>query len=311
MSLSKEGMAMKVITLNGKRIHNNTVAAIGFFDGVHLAHKKLIQKTIELGNQKGLEKAVITFDVHPKSILFDLDYHYLTPLSRKIEIFKQFDLDYIYVIEFSKDKAKLTPSEFIELYLDGINTIVCGFDFKFGVRGSGHVDTLMSQTRFETVVIEEVTYDGYKVGSTHIRDLINSGQVDNVVEILGDYYSVRGEVIHGAKKGRMIGYPTANVDTGDYLIPKKGVYTTLTKVKDKWYGSMSSIGHNPTLNCRSDIRVESNIFDFDEEIYGDIIEIKFIKRLRDELKFTNVEALIKQIDQDKIDSLNILKNIDK
>lgn len=300
---------MEVIKLNGTRVKQNTIAAIGFFDGVHLAHKELIKKSIQIGNKKNLKKAVITFDVHPKSILFDLDYLYLTPLERKIEIFKEFDLDYIYVIEFTKEKASLTPSEFIETYLKDIDTIVCGFDFKFGVRGSGNVNTLQEDTRFKTIILNEVTFEGYKVGSTHIRDLLKSGQVDHVKEVLGDYYSVKGEVIHGAKKGRMIGYPTANVNTGNYLIPKRGVYVTLTKVKDVWYESMSSIGHNPTLNCNIDLSVESNIFNFDEEIYGEIIEIKFIKRLRDEIKFTSVEALIAKIDHDKIDSLNIFRKM--
>ncbi len=300
---------MEIIKLNGTRVNPKTVAAIGFFDGVHLAHKELINKTIEIGKKKNLKKAVITFDVHPKSILFDLEYLYLTPLMKKIEIFKEFDLDYIYVIEFSKEKASLHPLEFIESYLNGIDTIVCGFDFKFGVRGSGNIKTLQADSRFKTIIINEVTYEGYKVGSTHIRDLLKSGQVDHVKEVLGDYYSVRGEVVHGAKKGRMIGYPTANVNTGDYLIPKRGVYVTLTKVKGIWYESMSSIGHNPTLNCSIDLSVESNIFNFDEEIYGEIIEVKFLKRLRDEIKFTSVEALIAKIDHDKIDSLNVFRKL--
>ncbi|MCD6482631.1 MAG: FAD synthetase family protein, partial [Candidatus Izimaplasma sp.] len=171
---------MKVIKLNGNPIEHDTVAAIGFFDGVHLAHKELIKKTIEIGNKKKLKKAVITFDVHPKSILFDLDYYYLTPLENKIKQFKEFDLDYIYIIEFSKQKALLTPKQFIEMYLKNIDTIVCGFDFKFGVRGSGNINTLLSDNRFKTIVIKEVTYKGYKVGSTHIRDLIRSGQVDKL-----------------------------------------------------------------------------------------------------------------------------------
>lgn len=300
---------MKVIKLNGTKVKSGTVAAIGFFDGVHLAHRELINKSIELAKKKNFEKAVITFDVHPKSILFDLEYSYLTPLSRKIEIFKEFDLDYVYVIEFTKEKSSLHPLDFIDTYLNGIDTIVCGFDFKFGVRGSGNVKTLKNDSRFDTVVLSEVTYEGYKVGSTHIRDLLKSGQVEQVKEVLGDYYSVKGEVVHGAKKGRMIGYPTANVNTGDYFIPKRGVYVTLTKVKDVWYESMSSIGHNPTLNCNVDLSVESNIFNFDEDIYGDTIEVKFIYRLRDEIKFTSVEDLISKIDQDKVDSLKMFKDL--
>ncbi len=302
---------MEIIKLNGVKIKPNTVSAIGFFDGVHLAHKKLIDETILYGNKHNLNKAVITFDVHPKSVLFGLDYFYITPLSRKIEIFKQYDLDYIYIIEFTKEKASLQPHEFIDYYLQGINTIVCGFDFKFGVRGSGSVMTFKDHPQIKTIVVDEITYDGYKVGSTHIRDLINSGLVDQIEEVMGDYYSIKGEVIHGAKKGRTIGYPTANIDTNDYLVPKTGVYVTMTKVDGIWYKSMSSVGHNPTLNCMTEVSVESHIFNFDEEIYGKIIELKFIKRLRDELKFNSVEALITQIDQDGIESLEILNKLDR
>lgn len=300
---------MNVIHLHGTKVKQDTVCAIGFFDGVHLAHKKLIQTTIDIANKKGLEKAVITFDIHPKSILYGLDYFYITPLERKIEIFQSFDLDTIYVIDFTKEKAQMKPHDFIDYYLGDIDTLVCGFDFKFGVRGSGTVRTLQEHNQFNTVVVEEITYDGYKVGSTHIRDLINSGHVDQVVEVLGDYYSVRGEVIHGAKKGRMIGYPTANVDTGDYLVPKNGVYATLTCVKGTWYKSMSSIGHNPTLNCRVDVSVESHIIDFDQDIYGEVIEVKFIKRLRDELKFDSIDALVSKIDHDQVETLAVLEKI--
>lgn len=300
---------MEVIKLNGIKIKPNTVAAIGFFDGVHLAHRELINQTITQAEKHNLRKAVITFDVHPKSVLFDLDYYYITPLERKIEILKEFNIDELYVIEFNKDKAQLKPDEFINFYLNGLNTLICGFDFKFGIRGSGNVNTLLAHKDFNTIVVKEITYDGYKVGSTHIRDLINSGYVDQVAEVLGDYYSVKGEVVHGAKKGRMIGYPTANIDTNEYLVPKNGVYVTMTKVKGVWYHSMSSIGHNPTLNCLVDVSVESNIFDFNDDIYGEIIELKFIKRLRGELKFNSVEELIAKIDQDKIDSLKVLKNM--
>lgn len=299
---------MKIITLNGTKIAPNTVAAIGFFDGVHLAHQKLIETAVEIGQKNNLETAVITFDIHPKSILYGLEYYYITPLERKIEILKSFDIDVLYIIEFTKEKATMTPEEFIEFYLPNLHTLVCGFDFKFGVRGSGNIRTLAGYDHFDTVVVNEITHDGYKVGSTHIRDLINSGLVDQIYEVKGSHYSVKGPVVHGAKKGRLIGYPTANIDTGQYLIPKTGVYATMTKVDGIWYKSMSSVGHNPTLNCRVDVSVESNLFDFDEDIYGEIIELVFIKRLRDEKKFNSMEALIAEIDNDKVITEQILED---
>lgn len=289
---------MNIITLNGTPIQPNTVAAIGFFDGVHLAHKQLLQTAVDVGRAKQLHTAVITFDIHPKSILYGLDYYYITPLERKIELISKFDIDTLYIIEFTKEKAGLTPEEFIERYLPNLHTIVCGFDFKFGVRGSGSVQTLQHYHLFDTIVVDEITHHGYKVGSTHIRDLINSGLVDQIEDVMGSHYSIRGEVVHGAKKGRLIGYPTANIDTGQYLVPKTGVYATMTKVNGIWHKSMSSVGHNPTLNCRVDVSVESYLFDFDQEIYGETIEILFVKRLRDEKKFNSIESLIAEIDHD-------------
>ena len=299
---------MEIIKLNGVKIKPNTVAAIGFFDGVHKAHRSLIDAAKTIAKKQDMHTAVITFDVHPKSVLFDLDYHYITPLKKKLDIIETYGIDTLYLIEFDADKAKLTPDTFINYYLNGLHTLVCGFDFKFGTRGSGNVQTLYRHPTIKSVVVDELTHEGYKIGSTHIRDLIMSGQMHHIKPILGRYYSIEGNVQHGASKGRGIGYPTANIDTGDYLIPKKGVYASFTRYKDKWYPSMSTVGHNPTMNCQSDISVESYLFDFNETIYGETIEIAFIKRLRDEQKFDSVEALVEQIKTDEKETLTLLNN---
>lgn len=298
---------MNVTYLSEESIFEDTVLAVGFFDGIHLAHQRLIEETIKIGKKLGKKTALLTFDIHPKTVLFDLEYQYLTPLPAKIKKLKKFALDDLYILRFTKKLASMDPHEFMERYISNAHTIVCGFDFKFGIRGSGNVDMLKASDAFETVVVEEITYHGFKVGSTHIRDLLHAGRVDEVEEILGHPYEISGQVIHGAKKGRMIGYPTANIDTTDYLIPRKGVYATKTLVDGVWYDSMSSVGHNPTLNCRSDLSVESNLFDFDQDIYGKEITTVFIKRLRDEIKFDQVDDLITQIDQDKQDTIEILK----
>lgn len=298
---------MTVIPLKKDSIKTPCVAAIGFFDGVHIAHQTLIEETIGISKQKNLPAAVITFDKHPKSVLYDFGYHYITPLSRKLEKFKALGIDTVYVIEFTKEKAKMDPVQFIKRYFNNIDTLVCGFDFKFGVRGSGNIELLREHSDFETVVVKEITYGGFKVGSTHIRDLIKAGQVELIEEVLGERYMIAGPVVHGQKKGRLIGYPTANIDADHYLMPKQGVYITRTKVDGVWYDSMSSIGHNPTMNCQVELSLESHILGFDKEIYGEIIEIEFVQRLRDELKFSSLEALIAKIDQDKLDTLNYFK----
>ncbi len=297
----------QIRTLTPYTIQEPLIAAMGFFDGIHLAHQALIQKTINLGKTKNLKTAIITFDVHPKTIIFGLEYRYITPFQHKLAMLERFDVDYIYVINFDHAIAKSDPQQFIDEYLTAIDTLVCGFDFKFGYRGSGNAALLKQQTRFDTVVIEQMRYEQAKIGSTHIRDLIEAGYVDQIPATLGRFYSIRGEVIHGAKKGRLIGYPTANIDVDHFMVPKTGVYITKTWHHNQWYDSMTSVGYNPTLNRQKQVSVESYLFDFDQTIYGEVIETYFIQRLRDELKFDDVSALIRQIDEDGRRSQEFLK----
>ncbi len=301
---------MEIIPLNGNVIKPNTVAAIGFFDGVHLAHETLIKTMKAYAETHSMSTAVITFDVHPKAVLFDLPYRYITPLKKKLELIETHGIDTLYLIEFDEAKASMKPDAFIEQYLNRLDVIVCGFDFRFGHRGSGSVSTLKNHPEIKTIVVDELTHDGYKIGSTHIRDLIMAGRVGEVKETLGRYHTVAGTVIEGAKKGREIGYPTANIDTGDYLIPKQGVYASFTRRSKRWYPSMSTVGHNPTLNKRHDLSVESHLFDFDEIIYGETIEIAFVERLRSEIAFDSAAALIEQIKEDERQTHGILKSKD-
>ncbi len=300
---------MEVKTIGQEKITPHTAAAIGFFDGIHKAHQSLIKQMIKEADKRGLNKAIITFDKHPKHVLFDMDYYYITPLEEKIKQLKAYPIDTVYVIEFDKEKASMNPRAFIQDVLNPLDVLVCGFDFTFGFRASGNVDLLKNHGDFETIIVDELKYCGYKIGSTHIRDLIRGGHVDEIKPILGDYYRLKGTVIHGKKKGRTIAYPTANIDVKQYLIPKKGVYATLSKVKGQWYRSMTSVGFNPTLNRSTSISVESYLFDFADTIYGEAIELVFIKRLRDEKKFPSVQALIDAIKNDETKTLKVLKGV--
>ncbi len=301
---------MNIIPLNGNIIEPNTVAAIGFFDGVHLAHETLIKTMKAYAKTHDMKTALITFDVHPKAVLFDLTYHYITPLEKKLSLIGTHDIDTLYLIEFDKAIASMKPDAFINRYLANLAVIVCGFDFRFGHRGQGTVGTLKNHPEIKTIIVDELTHDGYKIGSTHIRDLIMAGRVDEVKETLGRHHTVAGRVVEGAKKGREIGYPTANIVTGDYLIPKQGVYASFTRYHDSWYPSMSTVGHNPTLNKRADLSVESYLFDFDKTIYGETIEIAFVERLRNEIAFDSPQALIDQIKRDERQTATLLKNKD-
>jgi len=300
---------MNIIELTPYTIKPNTAAAVGFFDGVHKAHEVLIGRMIERANKLKLKKAIITFDKHPKQVLFNLDYYYITPFEQKIEKLKQFDIDDIYVIRFTKAIASMNPKAFIDQYLANLKLLICGFDFKFGEKASGDIGLLKTYADFETDVIEKQTYSGYKIGSSHIRYLIQGGLVDEIPPLLGSFYRIKGTVIAGMQKGRTINYPTANIDGGDFLYPKRGVYATMSKVKDTWYQSMTSIGFNPTLNPQKGLSVESYLFDFSADIYGETIETVFVKRLRNEEKFDSKDALIQQIDKDGEETLKVLKGV--
>ncbi len=299
---------MNVTELNGVKIPRKTAAAIGFFDGVHEGHRALLEKTMELAEQRNLEKAVITFDKHPKAVLMDMDYRYITPLSKKLEIFEDYGVDTVYLIRFNKDKASLSPKTFIDHYLSDIDTLVCGFDFAFGAKAAGTAQTLMDHGDFETVVVSEQKRSGDKIGSTFIREAIEAGNVAVVKPYLGRYYSVEGKVVKGSQKGRTIRYPTANIDTGEYLVPARGVYATRTKVRGTWHDSISSVGHNPTLNPSGVLSVETHLFDFDDDIYGETIETSFIERIRDELHFPTAERLVERIEKDVEEAKSVLKH---
>ena len=292
-------------------LHKDMIAIIGFFDGVHLAHQALLNQALTWAKKTHKKPVVITFDVHPRSVIFGLEKSYITPLQNKVKRLLAAGFEDVYVIEFNLEKAKIKAEDFIKDYLSDLYGLVCGFDFRFGHGGQGDVALLKSQTAFETRVLEEVRHQDQKISSSVIQDLIAEGKCEEVTEVLGRYYSIEGEVIHGEKKGRLIGYPTANIDTDGFIIPKTGVYATYTKVKGEIFASMTSVGHNPTLNDHHPLSVESYLFDFDETIYGEIIETFFVSRLRGEMKFNEVQELIRQIDADGVNTLKILKTHQK
>ncbi len=289
---------MEYIELNGQTPPEKTVAAIGFFDGVHKGHRALLDSTLELAEKRGVDASVITFDVHPRAVLQHTTYLYLTPLSARLRHFEALGFDRAYVIRFTEEKAKLSPKTFISEYLSRLEALVCGFDFTFGARAEGTVETLKSLP-LDVIVVDERSLFGVKIGSTSIRTLVQSGQVSEAARYLGRDYCIEGTVVHGDKQGRILSYPTANLETGEYLLPGRGVYATRTRVKDTWYDSMTSVGHNPTLNAKKTLSVETYLLDFEGDLYGRVMSICFVERLRDERSFSSVEALVEAIREDE------------
>ncbi|MET3288543.1 UNVERIFIED_CONTAM: riboflavin kinase/FMN adenylyltransferase [Brevibacillus sp. OAP136] len=279
--------------------------AIGYFDGVHLGHSRVIQKAMDVAHQKELKSAVMTFDPHPREVLGRSGYtRYLTPLDEKLEQFEKLGVDIVYVMKFDIPFSSIYPEEFINECLLPLQCrhVVVGFDYTFGYRGTGTAQTLqeMSAGRYGMDIVGPVNRLGEKVSSTIIREYLHNGDVEQARHLLGRPYKVKGVVVHGDKRGRTIGFPTANVAVDKpYLIGKNGVYGVRIHVGGKTYYGVMNIGIKPTFELeKKEKSLEVHMFDFHDTIYGERVEVELLFMLRDEQKFAGVEPLIAQIKKD-------------
>ncbi|MGX7107525.1 riboflavin biosynthesis protein RibF [Hutsoniella sourekii] len=291
-------------------IQEDIVLALGFFDGVHLGHQKVLEQALEIGRKRHLPVAVMTFNQHPKIIYSNIQatsVQYLSPIERKLELLEDLGLDYTYLIDYSVAFGTQKPKEFVDNYIVGLNAqvVVAGFDYTYGPREEANMQTLPEDAagRFEVVEVSEYTLQNHKVGSSTIKDLLRQGQLEEANRELGYIYETWGRVIHGEKRGRQIGYPTANVQTyGQQVLPGIGVYVVEFYVQGQWYQGMASIGYNITFAGERDLSCEVYILDFDQIIYDQAVKVRWHKYLRGEIKFDDVQGLIDQLDQDLVDT---------
>lgn len=304
---------MEIVYLDENTQLNSTdsiATAIGFFDGLHLGHMALVDKVIEVASDKGYKKALMTFDHHPLFVLGRIpkDY-YLTSMDDRREILQAKGIDYLFVIRFTRDVAALSPQDFIERYLLNLNIhhVVCGFDFRFGSRNSGSSDTLRTYNPdiLSVDVIDEVLYLDEKISSTRTRKAIEDGDMPLTTILLNRYYKITGTVIDGRKLGRKLGFPTANISYGSYLLPCIGVYAVNVYIDGKKYLGMCNVGHNPTVGLLKKRSVEVHIIDFDESIYDKTVEIEFIEKIRGEIHFDSKDELVKQLYKDRESIKNV------
>ncbi|HLR80200.1 MAG TPA: bifunctional riboflavin kinase/FAD synthetase [Bacillota bacterium] len=284
-----------------------TVCAIGFFDGIHKGHQKVIQTAIKKAKANQMESAVITFHPHP-SVVLDKgqpQVKYITPMRRKQEILQQLGVDRLYVISFNHELASLTPQQFIDHFIIGLNIkhLVAGFDFTYGHKGQGNMDVIAEHAKgaFTYTTIDEVQLEQEKISSTKIRKLLASGDVETVKTLLGRPLTVTGVVIKGDQRGQSIGYPTANIQVmGDVLLPKSGVYAVKVVYRNECYEGMANLGTKPTFtDGESDRSLEVNILDYNNDLYGEELTIEWHTFIRDEIKFSGVSQLVEQISQDE------------
>lgn len=296
----------------------NAVVTIGTFDGVHHGHRTIIQKVVKHAQEVDGESVLITFEPHPRKILFpDKPLKLITPLEEKIELLTAAGIQHIVVVPFTRDFSNLSAREYIADFLVKYfhpESIVIGHDHHFGHDRSGNINLLKELSgifHYKVYEIPAQLIDEATVSSTKIRNAINEGDVTEAAEMLGRHFSLTGNVIQGAKLGRTIGYPTANIQPLDanQQIPARGVYAVMAELNGTVYKAMLNIGNRPTVSNELKLHIEAHIFDFNADIYNSPIKVSFVKRIRDEEKFGSVDMLKQQLDKDKETALNILADI--
>jgi riboflavin kinase/FMN adenylyltransferase len=240
----------------------------------------------------------------------------LTSLDEKIALFDSFGVDHLIVFPFTKEFSELSYSSFVEkILVGGINTryLVVGYDHRFGRDREGNFDSLMNhaaQSGFEVEKLDALLQEDIFISSSKIRQFLEKGEIEKANHLLGYWFTLHGNVVEGIKMGRKIGFPTANIEASDIhkIIPGYGVYAVKIRVDDKFLDGMLNIGTRPTFNHNADKRsIEVNIFDFNQDIYGEKITLYFVGRIREERKFKNADELVGQLKKDREESMNILK----
>jgi len=289
--------------------NENTVLTVGTFDGVHAGHKVLINRVISLANEMNARSVVVTFDPHPREIIEpgDAGIKLLSSLKERSELLADLGVDEMVVIPFDRDFSLLTSEEFVKEIIwkkIGVSKFVIGYDHQFGRDREGTIETvkrLGNELGFESLVVSKQEVGNKTVSSTAIRKAIQEkGDMKLAASFLERFYIMNGTVVHGDKRGKSIGYPTANIqpENEKKVTPKKGVYAVWVRVDDEYFGGMMNIGERPTFEGTTDT-LEVHIFDFDHDIYGKDIQLQFVERIRDEKKFSGVDELVAQLGDDE------------
>jgi riboflavin kinase / FMN adenylyltransferase len=292
---------------------NCPVVTLGVFDGVHKGHAMLLKCLKDKAVQLGGESVVVTFEPHPRLVLGGSSepLFFLTSREEKITLLEGAGIQNLVILRFTKELSSLTACEFIENILYsrlGMKHLIVGFNHRFGAKGSGDFDdivTCASRLGFTVEQVGSLTGPSGAISSTAIRKAVMTGAISEANLLLGYNYFIQGTIVAGRKLGRELGYPTANVSASypHKLLPGDGVYVVKVKFNGSEYGGMANIGHRPTVNITGEPRtVEVHIFNFNESIYGQTVALSFLTRLRDEMKFASVDELRHQLDKDKENS---------
>ena len=288
----------------------DTVVVIGVFDGLHQGHRYLIHKAVATAQKLKVKSVCVTFHPHPQG------QPYLISLKHRLKLIAGLGIDYCVVIPFNKKFAHRKPESFVEDILVKLFHpvyIFIGKHFRFGYKAGGDVRLLASvghQYGFKVSPVQELTICGRKASSQRIRMLISSGRLLQAEKILGRRVSVLGTVIKGSHRGRVLGYPTANINPHHEVLPKEGIYAVMVVYKSKEYKGLCYIGRRPTFSVSEEAKtIEAHLFDFNKNIYGQDLEIQFIHKIRSERKFSSSISLISQIKKDQLVARQLLARL--
>jgi riboflavin kinase/FMN adenylyltransferase len=287
---------------NNAGILRGTILTLGVFDGLHLGHQKIMEVVVNRAKATASVPTAITFDPHPRAVLFpESAPPLLQTLDQRLANFEVLGIEQAIVIRFDKEFAAQNAEGFLrdtayerlqakEVYL--------GEGFAFGVNRSGNIELLRRELGFHADEVPEITLRGQRISSSKIRHLLADGKVNLARRMLGRPYGVEGQIVRGDQRGRTIGFPTANLHPQNRVIPKFGVYATATLIDGVWRKSITNVGIRPTFEGDKAPSIESYIFDFDGDLYGDVLRVRFLHRLRDERKFSGIDELKTQIARD-------------
>jgi len=283
-----------------------SVISVGSFDGVHLAHQKIIEFMNLMKYKKNLNSVIYTFDNHPSTVFSEKTVKLLTTNNERKYLFEKENIDDLIFQRFDKEFASFSAEYFIRNVLIkhlNLKVLIVGDDHRFGKSREGsfeHLNILAKKYDFEVFKIDSVFVNNTRVSSTNIRNAITNGNIQEANKLLGYEYFINSRITAGEKIGRKIGFPTANLTICENkLLPKIGVYATKVIVNNKEFLGMCNVGRKPTFNKSNDISVEVNIFDFKQDIYNQKVKLKFFKKIRDEMFFSDKHDLIKQLYKDK------------
>lgn len=297
-----------------------SIVTLGTFDGVHLGHRQLINKMIDIGNKENLRKILITMHPHPQSVINRVNkplIKLLTTIDERIEHIREFDLDIIYILEFTPEIAEMTAKEFMIDFIFtkiGFSKILIGHDHSFGKNREGNkelLDSLANDYKFDVIQYNAYSKEDTIISSSKIRNYLSQKEIEKANELLGYSYKITGKVFHGDNRGEKIGFPTANIskEFDNKLLPANGVYFVTSVIEDKLYYGMANVGIRPTVTDSNQIRIEVHYFGINRHMYDEIITVNFHKFIRDERKFNSLDDLVNQLKKDKETCEKIIQEI--